>query len=53
MSSEPEHPANEGWHPTTKQIIAAILAVVAVLFMFQNTGTGHFHFLWFDFQAPV
>jgi uncharacterized integral membrane protein len=53
MSSEPEHPANEGWRPTTKQIIAAVIAVVALLFIFQNTGTGHFHFLWFDFQAPV
>jgi uncharacterized integral membrane protein len=46
-------PAQEGWHPTKKQIIAAIIAVVALLFIFQNTGTGHFHFLWFDFTAPV
>jgi uncharacterized integral membrane protein len=45
--------AQEGFHPTKKQIIAAIIAVIAVLFIFQNTGTGHFHFLWFDFQAPV
>jgi uncharacterized integral membrane protein len=45
--------AHEGYHPTKKQIIAAIIAVVALLFVFQNTGTGHFHFLFFDFQAPV
>jgi uncharacterized integral membrane protein len=45
--------AQEGFHPTKKQIIAAIIAVVALLFIFQNTGTGHFHFLFFDFQAPL
>jgi uncharacterized integral membrane protein len=55
MSSEsaPAQHASEGFHPTPKQIIAAIIGVVAVLFIFQNTGTGHFHFLFFDFQAPV
>jgi uncharacterized integral membrane protein len=55
MSSEaaPAQNASEGFHPTAKQIVAAVIAVVAVLFIFQNTGTGHFHFLWFDFTAPV
>jgi uncharacterized integral membrane protein len=51
--NDPQQEADKGWRPTPKQIIAAIIAVVAVLFIFQNTGTGHFHFLWFDFQAPV
>jgi uncharacterized integral membrane protein len=37
---------------TTKNIIAAVLVVVALLFIFQNTGTGHFHFLWFNLAAP-
>jgi uncharacterized integral membrane protein len=27
--------------------------VAALLFIFQNTHTGDFHFLWFDFKAPV
>jgi hypothetical protein len=27
--------------------------VAALLFVFQNTRTGHFSFLWFDFNAPV
>jgi uncharacterized integral membrane protein len=53
LDATPEQRADEGWHPTKKQIVAAIIAVVAVLFIFQNTGTGHFHFLWLDFTAPV
>ncbi|HEY1278065.1 MAG TPA: LapA family protein [Acidimicrobiales bacterium] len=53
MVNPPDQPAKEGWHPTKKQIIAAIIAVVAILFIFQNTNTGHFHFLWFDFEAPM
>jgi uncharacterized integral membrane protein len=36
-----------------RQIIAAIIVVAALLFIFQNTYTGDFHFLWFDFKAPV
>jgi uncharacterized integral membrane protein len=51
--NQPEQAANAGWRPTKRQIIAAIIAVVALLFIFQNTKKGHFHFLWFDFQAPV
>jgi len=47
------HPIDEKWRPTGKQITAAVISVVAVLFIFQNTGTGHFHFLFFDFKAPV
>jgi uncharacterized integral membrane protein len=38
--------------PTGKQIIAAII-LAALLFIFQNTMTGDFHFLWFDFKAPI
>jgi hypothetical protein len=39
--------------PTGRQIIAAIIVVAALVFVFQNAKTGHFHFLWFDFRAPV
>jgi len=50
---KPQPQASEGFHPTKKQIIAAIIVVVALVFIFQNTGKGHFHFLWFDFEAPM
>ena len=45
--------AKQRWRPTRGQIIAAIITVVALVFIFQNDSSGHFHFLWFDFQAPV
>ena len=51
--SETQAPAKQRWRPTGRQIIAAIIVVVALLFIFQNTKTGDFHLLWFDFKAPV
>jgi uncharacterized integral membrane protein len=51
--SESQPPAKQRWRPTGKQIIAAIIVVAALFFIFQNTKTGHFHFLFFDFNAPV
>ena len=51
--SESEPPPKQRWRPTVRQIIAAIIVVAAVLFIFQNTRTGDFRFLWFDFKAPV
>ena len=51
--SESKPSAKQQWRPTGRQIIAAIIVVAAMIFIFQNTKTGHFHFLWFDFQAPV
>jgi uncharacterized integral membrane protein len=53
MENAPPQPADQGWRPTKKQIIAAIIGVVALLFIFQNTQSTHFHFLWFDFKAPA
>jgi uncharacterized integral membrane protein len=53
MTNPPPEPVNEGWHPTKKQIIAVIIVVVALVFILQNTKKGHFHFLWFDFEAPM
>jgi uncharacterized integral membrane protein len=51
-----EAPKQEGrtWTDllTTRNIIGAIIVVAALLFIFQNTGTGHFHFLFFDIKAP-
>jgi uncharacterized integral membrane protein len=37
---------------TTRNIIAGLLVILALLFIFQNTGTGHFHFLFFNLSAP-
>ena len=51
--NESKPPAKQRWRPTGRQIIAAIIVVAALLFIFQNTQTGDFHFLWFDFKAPV
>lgn len=51
--SESKPPEKERWRPTVRQIIAAIIVVAALLFIFQNTKTGEFHFLFFDFKAPV
>jgi uncharacterized integral membrane protein len=31
----------------------AILGLVATLFVFQNTESVAFNFLWFDFNAPL
>ena len=51
--NESSPPAKQRWRPTRKQIIAAIIVVGALLFIFQNNNSDHFHFLWFLFQAPV
>jgi uncharacterized integral membrane protein len=37
---------------TARNIIGAIIVFVALLFIFQNTQTGDFHFLFFDIKAP-
>ena len=53
VKNESKSPPKQRWRPTGGQIIAAIIGVAALLFIFQNTRTGEFHFLWFDFKAPV
>jgi uncharacterized integral membrane protein len=52
MVNEPEQPG-ERKGLSQKQIIAIVIAVVAVIFIAQNNRSGHFHFLWFDFEAPT
>ena len=44
----------DGWsdYVSPKLIIGIVIAVVALLFVFQNTSTGHFNFLFFDLKAP-
>ena len=55
MSIEQQPPDNAGerWRPTTKQVIGAVIVVVALVAVLQNTRRGHFNFLFFDFNAPV
>jgi uncharacterized integral membrane protein len=52
-TSQSPQPVKERWRPTKKEVIAAVIAVVALVAVLQNTRTGHFNILWFDFQAPV
>jgi uncharacterized integral membrane protein len=37
---------------TARNLIGTVIVVVALLFVFQNTQTGHFHFLFFNISAP-
>jgi hypothetical protein len=43
--------------PTTEQVRKfgppGVLAVIALLFVFQNTEDANFTFLWFNFTAPL
>lgn len=32
---------------------SALIAIVAILFIFQNTEEANFEFLWFNFQWPL
>ena len=50
----PAHQGARKWtdYITWRRIVAALLVVAALLFIFQNTQTGDFHFLWFDIKAP-
>lgn len=50
-------PANQGarkWtdYVTRKRVIGVIIVIAALLFIFQNTQTGEFHFLFFNIKAP-
>jgi uncharacterized integral membrane protein len=36
-----------------KVIVIALIALAALIFIFQNTSTGHFHFLFADLKAPT
>jgi uncharacterized integral membrane protein len=52
-ANESKPPARERWRPTRRQIIATVIAVAAVVFISQNKNETRFHFLWFDFRAPL
>jgi len=44
---------DRGFRPSPKQIGGGLLALVALLFVVQNTGKLHVHLLWFDANAPA
>lgn len=46
-----EHASERSIGP--KQIAIGVLGILAVVFIFQNTGKGKVHFLWFDITAPA
>lgn len=36
-----------------KMIVGIVLGVLALVFIFQNTGTGHVNFLFWDITLPA
>jgi uncharacterized integral membrane protein len=55
--AETVNPANQGarkWtdYITGRRVVAALIVIGALLFIFQNTQTGQFHFLFFDIRFP-
>jgi uncharacterized integral membrane protein len=50
-SNQSAAPAKEG--PPRKLIIGGILAVLGLIFIFQNTTRGQVHFLFWDVTAPA
>ena len=43
--------AESGMHLTPKAILAIVIAAVALIFVFSNTGT--LSWLWLEFSAPI
>jgi uncharacterized integral membrane protein len=43
----------ESWRPSKRQIIGAVIGVLALVFVVQNSRRGSIHFLFFEFTAPV
>jgi len=45
--------SDERYRPSPKVIVGAIIAVLALVFVFQNTDRKTVNFLWMDFNAPA
>lgn len=45
--------ADEGWRPSPKQIGGGILALLAIVFVFQNTQRVRIHLLGFNVEAQL
>ena len=44
---------DEGYRPTPKQIIGAVIAIVSLVFIFQNNDKGTVNFLWMDVTTTL
>lgn len=44
---------SEGWRPSPKQIGGGLLALIAVIFVFQNTQRVRIHLLGFNVEAQL
>ena len=42
-----------GWRPSSHQVIGAVIGILALIFIGQNSKSGTIHFLLFEFTAPV
>ena len=52
MMNDPPR-TEEGYRPSPKLIIGAVIALFALVFVFQNTDRKTVSFLWMDFNAPA
>jgi lipopolysaccharide assembly protein A len=52
MMNDPPR-TEEQWRPTPKMIVGGIIGLLALIFVFQNTGKKQVNFLWMDFNAPA
>jgi len=52
MMNDPPR-SKEGFRPTPKQIIAAIIGLLALIFIFQNTKEGTVNFLFWDITVAT
>jgi uncharacterized integral membrane protein len=51
MSTQPEQPA--GRKVSAKLIVGIVLAILALIFIFQNTEKREVNFLFWDISAPT
>ena len=52
MMNDPPR-TEERYRPSPKLIVGAIIAILALVFVFQNTDKKRVNFLWMDFNAPA
>ena len=52
MMNDPPR-TEERYRPSPKLIVGAIIALLALIFVFQNTDKKTVKFLWMDFNAPA
>jgi uncharacterized integral membrane protein len=52
MMNEPPR-TEERYRPSPKVVVGAIIDILALVFVFQNTDKKTVNFLWMDFDAPA